>query len=179
VCDFFFDGAYLIIAKLYSFSTMHCCKILIVYCFFFPSKNMDRFAKWGELMIFFWRWLLSHESIFFVCHWFFCVLVFYYVSLVFCCHRLMLFSEGACQIFLFFLLPQVNGHPCVSFGCTHPIDGLFWSLPIYLLDLFSKYECWVIDLFMLSYIIFFGVVTCLFVLIGFISLWNVKTNSYD
>jgi len=26
-----------------------------------------------------------------------------------------------------------NGHACVDFGCTHPIDGLFESLPIYLL----------------------------------------------
>jgi hypothetical protein len=24
-----------------------------------------------------------------------------------------------------FLLPQANGHACVDFGCTHPIDGLF------------------------------------------------------
>jgi hypothetical protein len=39
----------------------------------------------------------------------------------------------------------------VDFGCTHPIDGLFWSLPIYLLGFFSKYECWVSDLVMLLY----------------------------
>jgi hypothetical protein len=44
----------------------------------------------------------------------------------------------------FFLLPQASGHACVNFGCTHPIDGLFWSLSIcYLLGFFSKYECWV------------------------------------
>ncbi len=32
-----------------------------------------------------------------------------------------------------FFFPQANGHACVDFWCTHPIDGLFWSLPIYLL----------------------------------------------
>jgi hypothetical protein len=26
-----------------------------------------------------------------------------------------------------FLLPQANGFACVDFGCTHPIDGLFWK----------------------------------------------------
>jgi len=56
-----------------------------------------------------------------------------------------------------FLLPQANGLACVDFGCTHPIDGLFWSLPIYLLGFFSKYECWVTDLIMpLYHFIFFG-----------------------
>jgi hypothetical protein len=35
-----------------------------------------------------------------------------------------------------FWLAQANGRLCVDFGCTHPIDGLFWSLPIYLLDYF-------------------------------------------
>jgi hypothetical protein len=50
---------------------------------------------------------------------------------------------------LMLLLPQANGWTCVDFGCTHPIDGLFWRLPIYLLGFFSKYECWVIDLIML------------------------------
>jgi hypothetical protein len=35
--------------------------------------------------------------------------------------------------FKLFLLPQANGHACVDFGCTHPIDGLFWNLSIYLL----------------------------------------------
>jgi len=43
--------------------------------------------------------------------------------------------------FLLILLPQGNGWACVDFGCTHPIDGLFWSLPIYLLGFFSKQEC--------------------------------------
>jgi hypothetical protein len=52
--------------------------------------------------------------------WSFC-----YVSLVFLLSYLVLFFEGACQSFFFFLLPQVNGHQCVNFGCTHPIDGLF------------------------------------------------------
>jgi hypothetical protein len=50
-----------------------------------------------------------------------------------------------------FLLAQANGWACVDFGCTHPIDGLFSSLPIYLLGFFSKYECWVIDLIMSLY----------------------------
>jgi len=40
-----------------------------------------------------------------------------------------------------FLLAQANRQAYVDFGSTHPIDGLFWSLPIYLLSFFSKYEC--------------------------------------
>jgi len=48
-------------------------------------------------------------------------------------------------------LPQANGRASVNFGCTHPIDGLFWNLPIYLWGFFSKYECWVIDLIMIFY----------------------------
>jgi hypothetical protein len=55
------------------------------------------------------------------------------------------------------LLPQINGRACVDFSYTHPIDGLFWSLPIYLLGFFSKYECWVTDLIMpLYHFILFG-----------------------
>ncbi len=77
-----------------------------------------------------------------------------------------------------FLLAQVNGWACVDFGCTHPIDGLFWSLPIYLLGFFPKYECWTTNLIMFLYL-FFWVVTCLFVSWNFISLWNVKNISYD
>jgi hypothetical protein len=50
-----------------------------------------------------------------------------------------------------FLLPQANGFACVDFGCTHPTDGLFWGLPIYLLGFFSKYECWVTDWIVLLY----------------------------
>jgi len=50
-----------------------------------------------------------------------------------------------------FLLAQANGWAFVNFWCTHPIDGLFWNLPIYLLGFFSKYECWVIDLIMFVY----------------------------
>jgi hypothetical protein len=58
---------------------------------------------------------------------------------------------------LIFLLPQANRRAYVDFGCTHPIDGLFWSLPIYLLGFFSKYECWVTDLIMpLCHLIFLG-----------------------
>jgi hypothetical protein len=56
-----------------------------------------------------------------------------------------------------FLLAKANGWACVNFGCTHPIDGLFWNLPIYLSGFFSKYECWVIDLIMFVYhFIFLG-----------------------
>jgi hypothetical protein len=63
-----------------------------------------------------------------------------------------------CQVFMLpFLLPQANGRACVDFGCTHPIDGLFWSLPIYLLGFFSKNERWVTDLIMpLYHFIFLG-----------------------
>jgi energy-converting hydrogenase Eha subunit G len=75
-----------------------------------------------------------------------------------------------------FLLPQASGRACVNFGCTHPIDGLFWSLSIYyFLRFFSKYDCWVNNLIMPLYqFFFFGVVTCLSVSQGSISLWNVK-----
>ncbi len=69
-----------------------------------------------------------------------------------------------------FLLPQANGHTCVDFGCTHPIDGLFWSLPIYLLGFFSKYECFVTNLIRPLHHFNFWVYTCLFVSQGFISL---------
>jgi hypothetical protein len=56
-----------------------------------------------------------------------------------------------------FLLAQAIGWACVDFRCSHPIDGLFWNLPIYLLGFFSKYECWVIDLTMsLYHFILFG-----------------------
>jgi hypothetical protein len=44
------------------------------------------------------------------------------------------------------LLSFFSKYECVDFGCTHPIDGLFWTLPINLLGFFSKYECWVTDL---------------------------------
>jgi hypothetical protein len=50
-----------------------------------------------------------------------------------------------------FLLAQANGWACVGLGCTHPMDGLFWSVPIYLLGFFSKYECWVTHLIMSLY----------------------------
>jgi len=54
--------------------------------------------------------------------------------------------------FLFsFYCPQANGWACVDFGRTHPIDELFWILPIYLLGFFSKYEYWVTDLIMPIY----------------------------
>ncbi len=78
-----------------------------------------------------------------------------------------------------FLLTQANGRACVDFGCTHPIDGLFWSLPIYLLGFFSKYECWVTNLIMFLYHFIFWVVACIFVSWGFIALWNVKEISYE
>jgi hypothetical protein len=73
--------------------------------------------------------------------------------IVFFLHRLWLFMEFFFVMSL--LLPQVNGWACVDFGCTHPIDGLFWSLPIYLLGLFSKYECWITDLIMPLYHFYF------------------------
>jgi hypothetical protein len=78
-----------------------------------------------------------------------------------------------------FLLAQANGWACVDFGCSHPIDGLFWNLPIYLLGFFSKYECWVIDLTMSLLVYSFWVATCLFVSQGFIFIWNVRNNSHD
>jgi hypothetical protein len=57
---------------------------------------------------------------------------------------------------------------------------LFWNLPIYLFGFFSKYEPWVTDLIMpLYHFYFFWVVICPFVSWGFISLWNVKNNSYE
>jgi hypothetical protein len=58
---------------------------------------------------------------------------------------------------LIFLLPQANRRACVDFRCTHPIDGLFWNLPIYLLGFFSIDECWVTDLIMpLYHFVFLG-----------------------
>jgi hypothetical protein len=45
----------------------------------------------------------------------------------------------------------MDEHVIDHFGCTHPIDGLFWNLPIYLLGFFPNYECWVTDLIMSLY----------------------------
>ncbi len=59
-------------------------------------------------------------------------------------------SVYQCLMF-FLLLPQANGCISVDFGCTHPIDVLFWCLPIYLLGFLSKYKCWVTDLIMQQY----------------------------
>jgi hypothetical protein len=73
-------------------------------------------------------------------------------------------------------MPHLTCCACLmldDFGCTHPIDGLFWSLPIYLVGFFSKYECWVSNLIMPLYHFIFWVVTCLFVSQDFISWWNV------
>jgi hypothetical protein len=58
-------------------------------------------------------------------------------------------------LFISFYWPKLMD-PCVDSRCTHPIDVLFWSLPICLLGFFSKYECWVIDLIMFLYHFFFG-----------------------
>jgi hypothetical protein len=69
-----------------------------------------------------------------------------------------------------FLLRQANGRTCVDFGCTHPINGLFWSLHIYLLGFFSTHECWVANLIMLLYHFIFLILTFPFVSWGFISL---------
>jgi hypothetical protein len=48
-------------------------------------------------------------------------------------HHLCL-KESSQELFDFtfwgFLLPQTIDKPCEDFGCTHPIDGLFWNLPI-------------------------------------------------
>ncbi len=83
----------------------------------------------------------------------------------------IMLNNGSSRGFFMFLLPQANGCSCVDFGSTHPIDGLFWSLPIYLLGSFLKYECWLTDLIMsLYHFLFFWVVICLFVSRGFISL---------
>ncbi len=67
------------------------------------------------------------------------------------------YFEAAISIALssIFLLPQANGHACVDFGRTHPIDGLFWSLPIYLLGFFSKYECCATNLIRLLHHFYF------------------------
>jgi hypothetical protein len=54
------------------------------------------------------------------------------------------------------LFTRANGRACVDFGCTHPIDGLIWSLPIHLLTFFSKYECRVTDLITSLYHFIFG-----------------------
>jgi hypothetical protein len=62
-------------------------------------------------------------------------------------------GEAVCT--LGFLWPQANGHACVIVRCTHPSDGLFWCLPIYLFGFFSKYECWVTDLSSHYIILFF------------------------
>jgi hypothetical protein len=73
-----------------------------------------------------------------------------------------------------FLLAQANGCACVDFWCTLSIDGLFEVYP---------FNCWVssqnmnvgqLTLSCLYVILFFWVVTYLFVSQGFISLWNVK-----
>jgi hypothetical protein len=56
----------------------------------------------------------------------------------------------------FFYCPKlVDAHVWIL-GCTHSIDGLFWSVSIYyLLGFFLKYECWVTNLIMPLYQIFF------------------------
>jgi hypothetical protein len=68
---------------------------------------------------------------------------------------------------------NINRQACADVGCTHRTDGLFCSLPTYLLGFFWKYECWVTNLIMFLYHYFFGIVFGLFVSQGFISLWNV------
>jgi len=73
-----------------------------------------------------------------------------------------------------FLLPQINGCTRLCrFWVHHPIDGLFWSLPIYLLSFFSKYGCWITDLIMPLYQKKNLGCHFLFVSWGFILLWNV------
>jgi hypothetical protein len=79
-----------------------------------------------------------------------------------------------------FLFAQANGRACVNFGCTHPIDGLFWNVPFYLLGFFSKYEFWVIDLIMSIYhLYFFGLsLTFLYHEVSY-HYEMYKKNSYD
>jgi hypothetical protein len=36
-------------------------------------------------------------------------------------------AQACTQGALLFLLPQANRCACVDFGCTHPIDGLFFK----------------------------------------------------
>jgi hypothetical protein len=78
-----------------------------------------------------------------------------------------------------FLLRQANGHTCVDVGCTHPIDGLFGNLPIYLLGFFSKYECRVIDLTMLLYHFIFLGCHLPFCIRRFHIIMKCKKQSYD
>jgi hypothetical protein len=145
-------------------------KFLKSLCF----KQFHMFSSTTNRFLFvaiFTHHALSHYVLFFFYHWL-------WMDLWWC--------EGSCNIeqswcssMINFLLPQANGHACVDFGSTHPIDMLFWSLPIYLLGFFSKYECWVTNLIMPLYHSIFWVVICFFVSQGFISQWNVKNNSYD
>jgi hypothetical protein len=74
--------------------------------------------------------------------------------------------------FSFFYSPKLMD-ASVDFGCTHPIDALFWSLPIYLIGFLLK--IWMLGNWFnhASMSLFFWVVTCLFVSRGFIWLWNV------
>jgi hypothetical protein len=82
--------------------------------------------------------------------------------------------NGIHKVMKFYYCHKLNGHTCADFGCTHPIDGLFWSLPIYLLGSLSKYECWVTDLInaSTSFLFFLGCHLPLFVSQGFISFLN-------
>ncbi len=82
-------------------------------------------------------------------------------------------------VFFTFLLPQANGQTCVNIGCTHPIDGLFWNLPIYFLGFFSKYECWVIDLIVSLYHFTFLCCHLHFCITRFHITMKCKKNSYD
>jgi hypothetical protein len=81
----------------------------------------------------------------------------------------IMLNNGSPRGSFMFLLPQANGRSCVDFGCTHRIDGLFWSLPIYLLGSFLKCECWLTDLIMSLYHFIFWVIIFLFVPRG--SIW--------
>jgi hypothetical protein len=86
-------------------------------------------------------------------------------------------GEAVCT--LGFLWPQANGHACVDVGCTHAIDGLFRSLPMYLFSFFSKYECWVTDLIMPLYHFFFLGCHLPFCIMSFHIIMKCKNNSYD
>ncbi len=98
-----------------------------------------------EDMYFSWAWHCGHLH--FAKHYAFWTSLFDNTQL----------AKSKPKFFCIFSFPQANGHTFVNFGCTHPIDELFWNVPIYLLGFFSKYEHWVIDLIVpLYHFIFLG-----------------------
>jgi hypothetical protein len=91
--------------------------------------------------------------------------------------RFLLFQRTSDASFDLFYCPKDNGWACVDFGCTHPIDGLFWSLPNLLVGFLLKIGMLCNWFNHASYhFILFGLSLAFFVLRSFISLWNVKKN---